>query len=145
MCEILRRLNTLADELREIKESLMKAQAGFQFFEDGLKAYGERSLKEIHGSQSQAVLNQFVERFRNDAELRYPHRKILDVLLRQYDFTKREFGSIHFSRLVKEAHVGKNKAKGYLSFLEQKGYVERRETGYRTFFRLNGCGKAKSI
>ena len=41
----------------------------------------------------------------------YPHSKILGVLSAQYDHTTSEFKALHFSRLVKEAKIGKNMAK----------------------------------
>lgn len=82
------------------------------------------------------MLSQWSARIRADKTLRFPHRKILDFLLGEYDSAKDEFNEIHFSRLVKASRVGKNMAKGYLAVLESKGYIDRRTDGYRVFYAL---------
>ena len=76
------------------------------------------------------------ERVRVDKELHHPHRKILDFLIGEYDPANKRFGESHFSRLVKEARLGKNMAKQYLSLLERKGYIEQRTDGYRKYFKI---------
>jgi len=78
----------------------------------------------------------FTEKIRNDKDLRFPHRKILEFLLGQYDFEKKEWREVNFSRIVREARIGKNKAKSYLTLLETKGYVEKREDGYKKWWRV---------
>ncbi|MDA2933576.1 hypothetical protein MYX82_04465 [Acidobacteria bacterium AH-259-D05] len=108
-------------------------QDGFQFFNNALRSYKDNLLKE---TQIKGLLNKYSERIRCDKDLRFPHRKILDFLLTQYDFSKNEFKEVHFSRLVREARLGKNKAKSYLSLLEQKGYVKQRNDGYRKLFSI---------
>lgn len=138
--EILSRLSkieeTLATGLRNVDEKLNTSRDSFQFFSDGLKAYKDRTLKELQISTTKSVLNNWAEKIRHDKDLRFPHRKILDCLLGRYDFESGEFKEVHFSRLVNEAHVGKNAAKGYLAVLEQKGYVRKRDDGYRVFFKI---------
>ena len=69
------------------------------------------------------LLLRWHERIRNDVELRFPHRKILDVFLGQYDFAHAQFRELQYSRLVKHARIGKSKANTYLGLLEQKGYL----------------------
>ncbi len=69
--------------------------------------------------------------------LQYPHRKILDFLTGEYDPANKRFKESHFSRLVKEARLGKNMAKEYLGLLERKGYIERRTDGYRKYFKIH--------
>jgi len=71
---------------------------------------------------------------RQDKSLRYPHRKILDFLIEQYDYQKGKFREIHFSRIVKECRLGKNKAKEYLDYLAEKGLIDSRSDGYRKFY-----------
>jgi len=140
--EILERVvrieDALAQGLRDVQEKLGAGQETFRLFKDGLSAYKDRTLKETGVSKSQSVLNQWNQKILSDRDLRFPHRKILEFLLSQFDFQKNQFKEVHFSRLVKEAHVGKNKATEYLSLLEQKGYVQIRDDGYRIFFRIRG-------
>ena len=69
--------------------------------------------------------------FRKDPTLRYPNRKILDFLIEQYDYQEGKFREVHFSRIVKECRLGKNKAGEYFEFLVERGYVKRRDDGYR--------------
>ena len=123
---------SIAAGFRCLDEKLSKGF--FQIFNEGLKAHKEDLLKE----GSITIRIQWLERIRNDKDLRFPHRKILDFLLDQFDFSKNEFKRIQFSKLVKGARVGKNMASNYLSLLEQKGYVEKRSDGYRTFFNIRG-------
>lgn len=138
--EILQRVtrmeHTLDEGLREVRQKLTSGEETFQFFKDGLSAHKDRALKDTELSNAQTAINKWAEKIRRDKELRFPHRKILDALLQQYDFEKHNFNEIQFSKLVKEAHVGKNAAKAYLALLEQKGYVEKRDDGYRIFFKI---------
>ena len=137
--EFLQRLNgieqTLTQRLEQIEEQLNFGKETFQFFADGLKANRDRYLKAFETSNNH--LNDWYTKIRNDKALRFPHRKILEFLLSQYDFQERIFKEVHFSKLVREASVGKNMAKTYLSFLEQTGYVEKRDDGYRVFFKIH--------
>lgn len=71
---------------------------------------------------------------RQDKSLRYPHRKILDFLIEQYDYEKGVFKEVHFSKIVRECRLGKNMAKNYLEFLVEKGYLGRRDDGYRVWY-----------
>ncbi|MDA2934366.1 hypothetical protein MYX82_08480 [Acidobacteria bacterium AH-259-D05] len=125
--EILQRVMRIEDALQ---------QDGFQFFNNALKAYKDSCLKETQISKRQILVNQYIKKCQLDKDLSYPHTKILNALLDQYNFSEHRFKEIHFSRLVREARLGKNKAKGYLSLLEQKGYIEKRNDGYRKFFKV---------
>lgn len=128
-------LTEVEKRLARIEKSLERGAGTFQFFNDALKAHKERQLQDsVLGSRlPQKVLGRIIA----DTSLRFPHRKIIELLLRQFDYEKQEFQEVHFSRLVKEAHVGKGAASGYLHVLQEKGYVIRRDDGYRVFYRLN--------
>lgn len=128
----------VTDSLQELEDKLNMGEETFLLFNNGLKAYKERHLYDVKVSDSNIVLNKLSEKFRNDKELRYPHRKILEFLLSQYDFDKSEFNEVYFSQLVKEAHLGKNMADSYLSLLKQKSYIQKRTDGYRTYFKIMG-------
>lgn len=132
---------TLSQKFRVIEDKLNQGQETFFIINEGLKAYGERKLKDLQLSSTTSTLNKLYENIRNDKELRFSHRKILEFLLGQYDFEKKQFKEINFNRLVDGARVGKNMAGSYLRLLEGKGYVEKRATGYRTFYRLRGEGR----
>lgn len=126
----------LARGLKEVSEKLDLGREPLRFFDDALKLYRDKFVDEVKPF-SEAMQGWF-EKIRNDEELGFPHRKILEFLLGQYDFQNRAFQEAHFSRLVKEARVGKNMAKKYLAELEEKGYVEKRNDGYRIFFKIKG-------
>ena len=140
--EILERVSSLK---RTIDERLGRIEAALEagieparIFSDGLKAYRERTLREELGGRRITAEDRLRHRVRQDSNLSFPHRKILDCLMEKYDLSLEQFQEVHFSKLVREARVGKNRAKAYLSLLEQKGYVEKRDDGYRIFFRLKG-------
>jgi len=144
--EILRRVVSIEHALTVgfnlVEEELAARQDVFEFFSEGLKAYKQSLFSDAGISESKKVLGRWLENIRVDQDLRFPHRKILDFLLGQYDFTTNEFKEAHFSRIVKEARVGKNMANGYLTFLEQKGYIQKREDGYRKFYKIRGEQKS---
>ena len=132
-------INTkILESLKRIEEKLNVGQESFLLVRNGLKAYKERVQKDLQMSLKDSAMSRWYETVRHDSELRFPHRKIIDVLLAQYDYNNGQFMDVHFSKLVKEARIGKNKAKSYLDLLEQKGYIEKWEDGYRKFFRIRG-------
>ena len=71
-------------------------------------------------------------------QLRQPHRKIIDYLANQYDHTNRSQKEVHYSKLVKDCKIGKNKANDYLKFLTDNGLVSRRNDGYRVWLKYTG-------
>lgn len=140
--EILQRVvgieNSLTQGLKQIEEKINLGQEGFQFFNDGLQAYKERNLKNLQISITGVSTMELSAKIRADKELKFPHRKILDFLLGQFDFKTSKFGEVHYSKLVRECHIGTNMANKYLSLLEKKGYIEIRDDGYRKFFKIMG-------
>lgn len=136
MQRVIRLEHALVEGFRHVEEKLSPGQETFQLFSDGLRAYKDRLLKEAHVSDSYITLRQLTERIRTDKELRFPHKKILDFLLGEFDPLKSEFREVHFLKLAREARIGKNMASGYLSLLEEKGYVSKRHDGYRKFFKI---------
>lgn len=140
--EILQRVigieNTLVEGLKQIEEKINLGQEGFQFFNDGLKAYKERNLKKLQISITDVSTMELSAKIRADKELKFPHKKILDFLLSQFDFNTSKFKEVHYSKLVRECHIGTNMANSYLSLLEKKGYLQVRDDGYRKFFKIRG-------
>jgi predicted transcriptional regulator len=138
--EILERIvrieKALAQGFGEVREKLEIGKEPFQFFNEALRLYRDKFREEI--LPVKVFLHDWFTKVRNDGSLRYSHRKILEFLLERYDFQNRAFQEVHFSKLVKEARIGKNMGKKYLMELEEKGYVEKRNDGYRMFFRIKG-------
>lgn len=98
----------------------------------GIKGYIDKlGLRNTEKSDNLERLRALV---RADKSLRYPHRKIMNYLIEQYDYEKGVFREIHFSKIVKECRIGKNMAKGYLDILTEKGFLIFRADGYRKFF-----------
>lgn len=123
----------LTEGLTAMNTRLNSAAPVIGLFNDGLEAYRTRLL---HENRLGRIRQELLARISTDRTLRFPHRKILDFLLGEYDYNREQFTEVTFSRLVRECRVGKNRAQGYLSLLEQKGFVVRRTDGYRIFFKL---------
>lgn len=127
---------SLREGLMRIETKLSAAEETFSFFGDALAAHRKRKLSHSLREGQRSKLDRLHAVFREDKELRHPHRKLLDALMSLYDYSTGAFGEIHFSNLVRMAGVGKGAAKTYLRFLEEKGFVERRSDGYRLLFRI---------
>lgn len=128
----------MKERLDRIEARIASNSEPADFFSEALKAYRGKVNAEFESEKKRSKLDRLSEIFRRDAMLRYPHRKILDFLLSQYDFRTESFKEVHFSRLVRESRIGKNMANTYLKPLEDKGYIERRSDGYRVFFKIKG-------
>jgi len=129
---------TLNQRFNQIEERLSLGQDTFLLIRDGLQAYKDRWAQDFQGAATNLSMHKLYEKIRNDKDLRFPHRKILDCLLGQFDFSTKDFKELNFSRLVKEARVGKNMAGSYLRLLEEKGYISVRDDGYRKWVRVKG-------
>ena len=140
--ELLHRVSCVERSLREgfmrIETKLSAAEETFSFFGDALAAHRRRKLSHSLREGQRSKLDRLHALFREDKELRHPHRKILDALISLYDYSTGAFPETHFSKLVRMAGVGKGAAKAYLRLLEEKGYVERRSDGYRLCFKISG-------
>jgi len=123
---------SVLSRLERIHVELSRASNAFSFLEDALQTYRERHL-----SRHTRLLASLFTRTMADSDLRWPHRKILDVLLAHFDYATGQFRQIHFSRLVKEARVGKQPAQGYLQLLATKGYIRCRAERNRKLYRIN--------
>lgn len=119
----------------QIQNRLMRIE---KLLSDGFSRLESRSPEKLRSAPAAGdkLLSQWSARIRADTELRFPHRKIMDCFLGEYDPASDRCPEIHFSKIVKLARLGKNKAKGYLALLETKGYIETRTDGYRVFYTL---------
>lgn len=127
---------SLVDNLQILESRLAAAEPAMRLFDDGLNAYRTRLL---HENRLGRIRQELLARISVDGELGFPHRKILDFLVGEYDYSRDEFKEVNFSRLVRECRIAKNRAQGYLSLLEHKGFVVRRDDGYRMFFRIGAA------
>lgn len=103
-------------------------------FSHGINGYREELLKKYNLKEGFNKKEKIYSQIRNDNSLRYPHKKIMEFLIEQYDYGKDRFKEVHFSKIVKECRIGKNKAKEYLDFLIKKGFIESSTDGYRRFY-----------
>ena len=126
----------LAELMDVQRQSLEILNAQDQLTKFGLDGFRERIIKEHQEKDSAGFKEYLSEIIMNDKELRHPHIKILNYLADQYDFKTGEFLHVHFSKIVSECRIGKNKAKGYLDLLIEKGLIESRTDGYRVFYRI---------
>ena len=128
---LLKSRNTLAIQLERIEHKLDAGEDTFSFFSLALHAYRKQHLSIA------STPHRLLALFSTDPELRFPHRKILECLLQQYDLEAAAFSELPFSKLVRISRVGKQAARDYLNFLKQKRYVTRRSDGYRIWFRIS--------
>lgn len=101
-------------EVRDETDSALKVLA------DDLLGYRKQILAEAHLAEGESCEQRILDRLSRDVALRFPHRKIVETLLGQYDPSTGEFGALVFSRLVRDARASKSRAKSYLSELQYR-------------------------
>ena len=102
----------------------------------GFELFRQRVQREAWQQHGKRFVDMWLSRVIDDHELRWPHRKILEFLCRQYDWQSNSFAEVHFSSLVRNARISKSRASGFLLHLERKQLIVRRTDGYRVYFRL---------
>ena len=128
---------TVSEKLEPIRKLLEERREYDFVVKHGLEGFRNKILKahneklEFH---PQAWLLLVLQK---NPELRFPHRKILDFLSRQYDYEKKEFQEVNLSAIVRQCRLGKNKAAEYLRDLEEKELLRRREDGYRVWYKVS--------
>ena len=143
-------LRTILSEISTIKKSLakeseilsnMKSNTEEQQFliHHGIKGFKDMVLQNFEKQSKENKISRLYSIFMHDKDLTHPHKKILSYLLEQFSLDKNCFQSIHFSRIVKECRLGKNKAKDYLDLLTQKGFLEKQNDGYRVWYCISSC------
>ena len=143
--EIANMLKTIIQELNTIKSAYKTQEILISELSDnnrqhqyllnhGIEGFKEMVVEKFKKQSKENKINRLYSYFMHDKDLSHPHKKILCYLLDQYDYNKNSFSDIHFSKLVKDCKIGKNKAKEYLDLLADKGFVERTEDGYRVWY-----------
>jgi hypothetical protein len=134
--EIVARLNALEGalcaRLEKIETRLSAGAIGL--LDSALSSYREQVLSDLAPGRAQSI--QWLGRIQADKTLRFPHRKILECLLRRVDYATGAFEEMQTSALCKDARVGKGRIAGYLKHLVATGYVEERDDGYRKHYRM---------
>lgn len=102
----------------------------------GVVDFREKIVKSCKEQEAYNPLNWLLQVIRNNPDLRFPHRKILEYLSQQYDYGKKQFQEVNHSTIVRGCKLGKNKAKHYLNDLAVKGLIARREDGYRVWYKI---------
>lgn len=102
-----------------------------KFGVEGLKEH----LKEKIPKERLDIRHRLFEMYRYDTRIRYPHNKILKVLIAEYD--GHSFGYVNFSEIVKKAKIGKNKASQYFAELEEYNYIISRWENKNHLFKIN--------
>lgn len=102
----------------------------------GLEGFKDKIIKSCNEKTAFDPQAWVIKTIQKDSSLRFPHRKILEYLSRQYDYEKKAFKEANHSAIVKECRIGKNKASKYLKHLEGMGCIEKRHDGYRVWYRI---------
>lgn len=121
-----------------LKESLSIGREHYFLINNGIEGYKRKISNGFNAKEKTLIKEKLFEMIRKDNTLRHPHRKIMNFLIEQYDYGQGKFREVHFSRIVKECRLGKNKAKEYLDLLVEKGVLETRSDGYRRFYWVRG-------
>jgi predicted transcriptional regulator len=127
---------TVSEGIREIRQNLCLYEEHRFLLDHGLLGLKAKIAKQTARKLNTDPRSILYERMRIDKMLRHPHRKILDFLSGLYDELGNEFKEAHYSELVKQCRLGKNMASSYLRFLDDKGYISRRNDGYRVWYRV---------
>ncbi len=128
---VVRMEEILSHKMNTLENLLRGGEDTFQLFRDGLRAQKERHLHQL----TENPIKNIQEKIFTDKELGHPHKKIMQSLM-DYDYQKQRFKEKNFSKLVKDAQVGKNKANEYLEFLRNKNYLQKRSDGYRHHYQI---------
>ncbi len=144
--EILGRLERIESSLAAIGGQLQRkahSEEALEILSDGLALYRRRILEQAGAAGARAQRREILERASGDRALGLSERKILDCLLRHDDPLTAKFCELTFSQLVRQARVGKSRAKAYLACLESRGYISRRDDGYRKWFCIRPPARAQ--
>ena len=134
--DILVGIQYVMEEIKPIKKQLeMNSEYDF-IIKYGLEGFREKIIKSNKENLTFNPQTYIMQLIQKEPLLRFPHRKILEFLARQYDYEKKAFKEANFSTIVKECKIGKNKAGEYLKLLGEKNLIRRRDDGYRVWYRL---------
>lgn len=120
---------------QDILDSIVASNIQHQYLlNHGIEGFKDMILKNFQKQSKENTINRLHAIFMHDKDLTHPHKKVLSFLLDKYDYEKNIFGKVFFSKIVKHCRLGKNKAKEYLVFLIEKGYVQKHDDGYRVWY-----------
>lgn len=129
-----------------ITSALENDRDAVRLISDGLKAHRDRYFA---NTPLPFLSNEHLRLLWTDKSIRWPHRRILEFLARQWCFNKREFKEVHQNEIVRQANIARSTIKNHLTVLLEKGLIERREDHGRIFYRINGefrgCADGKLV
>ena len=111
------------------------------FFSRGIEGVRKQAIEETQ-APGKMFYSSLANRINQDPVLGLPHWKILQYLSRQFDTSKCQPTEVHFSKIVRECRLGKNKAGEYLKTLADKGFINRRSDGYRVWYSMRKEGES---
>lgn len=117
-----------------LKETLTISKQHQFLIANGINGYKQKIIRDFKIKEKSTPKEALYQKIRHDMSLRHPHRKILHFLIKQFDYQAGVFREAFFSQIVKECRLGKNKAGEYLDFLVARGYLRKREDGYRVWY-----------
>ena len=132
----IKRIETIDDQIKELKQQVDEQNKFSDVIKYGLEGYKYKIIKTYAENAIVNPQNKINEKIKKDPDIRYPHRKILEFLSQKYDHEKSTFKEANFSTIVNECKIGKNKAGEYLKLLEEKGYIKKRDDGYRVWYKM---------
>jgi len=118
------------ENTKKLTESLDISREHQFLITNGINGYKKRIIGDFKSSPQERLYS----KIRTDRTLRHPHRKILDFLIDRYDPVQGVFQEVHFSRIVRECRLGKNKAREYLDYLIARDFLQKRSDGYRVWY-----------
>ena len=127
---------TISEKLDPVERYIEKKNEYDYVLKYGLEGFRERIIKSSKKNNENDTQEWLIHIIQRNPSLRFPHRKILEYLSKQYDYEKKRFKEVNFSTIVKECRLGKNRAGEYLELLEEKGIVKKRKDGYRVWYKL---------
>ena len=123
------------DGFQKLFDAIEADREAVRLISDGLKAHRDRHFEK---TPLPALSNELLRLFWTDKSIKWPHRRILNFLARQWCFTRREFKEVHQNQIVRDAQVSRSMIKRHLSELVNKGLIERREAHGRILYRISG-------
>ncbi len=125
----------MSQRFDQIEARLKRGRDTLVLLDDALKLYRDRHLNDQLKLRS--APHRLLSVFATDPDLGIPHRKILEYLLRQFDYDAQCFSCVATTKLAKCARVGSGRLLQYMELLVRKGYVVQGSDGYRVTYKIN--------
>lgn len=129
--------STLNEEVEYRKNHIESQNRLKTLLDYGLKGFQEKAIETYKETgKPLTAQDKLLKRIKNDDSLTCPQKKILNYMSQMYDFRINEFKEVYQSQIIKACKLGKNMAKRYFFQLIDKGYIKRRDDGYRIWYKI---------